>query len=117
MKKKLVVLVWAVCGYSCLAQVGPLALQTPAAGLGFSGGGAAGAVLTPPRASNSAAVPGAPGAPGQKSTTSSRYSSFSGLGASSSVYTQIPSLVLKFTGEDEASNSQMEEDLAIMTKL
>src|SRR4051812_20350974 len=113
MKKKLVVLVWAVCGYSSLAQVAPLALQTPAAGLGFSGGGAAGAVLTP-RTSNAVPVPGAPG---QKPTASSRYSSFSGLGTSSSAYTQIPSLVLKFTGEDEASNSQMEEDLAIMTKL
>jgi hypothetical protein len=113
MKKKATILVWAVCGYSCIAQVSPIALQTPAAGLGLSGGGAAGAVMTP-RPLN---PPATLSAPGQRSTSSSRYSSLSGLGTSSSAYTQIPSLVLKFTGEDEASNSAMEEDLAIMTKL
>jgi hypothetical protein len=119
MRRRVTLLVWGLCGLSSLAQIAPpapVAAPTPAAVLGLDGGAATLAVpkvlapggLPPTASAATEPRPTTRGASGRMVTSTS-------VGSSS--YSQIPSLVLKFSETDEASNSGMEEGLAIMTKL
>jgi hypothetical protein len=117
MKRRITLLVWTVCGLSSLAQVAPPAAPTPAQELGIAGA-APGApnpkVVAAPNGLSS--IPVATELRGNVRTTATgRF--LTSTTAGSSVYSQIPSLVLKFSASDEVANSRMEEDLAIMTKL
>jgi hypothetical protein len=118
MKKRITLMVWAVCGLSSLAQVAPPAAPTPADELGI---GRAPGALNPKAATAPSALSAPPAAPelrgNVRTTAAGRFLSATSTTAGTSSYSQIPSLVLKFSEVDEGANDTMEEGLAIMTKL